>query len=432
MPQSGNLMNLTGCLVDDGRLKLERIVGAGAYGKLYKAIDFSSSSSSSSSSSPPSTTFYAVKCLRKPSPRSKDAKFQDRERSLHRSVSSHPNIVTLHRHFNDREHVFLVLDFCPGGDLFHAITDGDYHRKPELIKSTFISLIDAVRFCHERGVYHRDLKPENVLLKEAGGSPFIADFGLATQSKISRDADCGSAAYMTPESFGCASSAYCPAQSDAWALCITLINLVTAMNPWHGAQPSDARWNSFKADPDYLREILPISPELNELLGQCFRIDPAARPSLTQLCDEVQAMEELWMSDADLQRAPPGVRRAAGWMVPSAGAYDPSDYSCPTGLHATPSTSGSGYSSLDGRRPRPAGLEPQHLDVPALKAFPSRSAPHSSATASSNPQGPTHLLRLDLPSLSVSESSFGAQQHRTPDGPGKFKRFMRRLGVWRK
>ncbi|KAJ7020908.1 kinase-like domain-containing protein, partial [Mycena alexandri] len=300
--QSGTLLNLTGHIVDDGRLHLVRPIGAGAFGRIYKALDTTSPASS--------PTFYAVKCLRRPSLRSHDAKFQDRERALHRRVSAHPNIVTLHRHFSDSKHVFLVLDLCVGGDMFAAIMDGVYRRNTALIKHTFASLIDAVRFCHVRGVYHRDLKPENVLVNYKGGDALIADFGLCTDSKVSHDVDCGSGSYMAPESFGSASSSYRPQDSDTWALCIILINLVTAMNPWHTAQSTDGRWNAFMADPDFLREILPISHSLNELLQRCFRIDPARRPTLTELRHEVLGMNHLFMSDADLLKASPGVRRA--------------------------------------------------------------------------------------------------------------------------
>ncbi|KAJ7183673.1 kinase-like domain-containing protein, partial [Mycena filopes] len=301
--QSGTLQNLTGTIVDEGRLELVRPIGAGAFGRLYQALDTTSPAFS--------PTFYAVKCLRRPDLGSHEARFQDRERALHRRVSVHPNVVTLHRHFTDATHAFFVLDLCASGDMFGAIMDGVYHRKTTLIKNTFASLVDAVRFCHRRGVFHRDLKPENVLVNSKGGDARIADFGLATDVKVSRDVDCGSGSYMAPESFGAVSSQYRPQHSDTWALCIILINLVTSMNPWHSAQAADSRWNAFTADPhNFLREILPISRSLNALLQRCFHLDPARRPSLTELRHAVLNMKDLYMSDADLLKASPGVRRA--------------------------------------------------------------------------------------------------------------------------
>ncbi|KAJ7107023.1 kinase-like domain-containing protein [Mycena epipterygia] len=431
MSQSGTLRNLTGCIVDDGRLELISIVGAGAYGKLYKALDITSPSSS--------PTYFAVKCLRRPALRSKDAKFQQREYGLHRRMSDHPNIVTLHRHFVDAKHVFMVMDFCSGGDMYRAINNDVYRKDAELIKRTFVSLVDAVRVCHDRGVYHRDLKPENVLL-DSEGRALLADFGLSTKSTVSRDMGCGSGSYMTPESFSSASSSYCPQHSDVWALCIILVNLVSSMNPWHSAQASDHRWNSFMADPDFLREILPISRPLNELLTRCFRTDPARRPSLAQLRHEVLTLPELFMSDADLKMASPGVRRAAGYVMPDVADFDPSDYSSGSDSIGA-STSGGGYSSLDADIGRPvqflapAGLAPSTpsaagsslLSVPAPGPASSLKVPFASSDVSSvaESDGPltpqAHVV--DLPSVSSGE-----QQNVVPgSGKGKFKRFVRRL-----
>ncbi|KAJ7606743.1 kinase-like domain-containing protein [Mycena polygramma] len=298
---SETLPNLTGTLVDDGRLELLKIIGAGAFGITYKARVTTT----------PSPTFYAVKCLKKPA-NSQEADFQAREHALHRRVSRHPNVVGVRRHFTDEQHVFIVMELCEGGDMHGAIVDGVYRRNPELIKRTFADLIDGVRFCHSVGVYHRDLKPANVLVNASGGRPLIADFGLSTASRMSRELGCGSPGYMSPESFKPASKSapsnpYCPAHSDAWALAVILINLVTAQNPWEAAKAEDRRWNGFLADPDFLREILPVSRPLQELLKRCFDLNPALRPTLTQLRAEVLALPELFMSAADLEKASPGL-----------------------------------------------------------------------------------------------------------------------------
>ncbi|KAJ7830428.1 kinase-like domain-containing protein [Mycena olivaceomarginata] len=448
--QSGTLPNLAGTIVDGGRLELVNTIGAGAYGRLYKARDVVSSSSSSSSSS---STFYAVKCLKLPGPRA---------HATHRRVSCHPNVVTLHRHFVDPEHVYLVMDLCTGGDMYGAILDGVYHGQTELIKRTFASLVDAVRFCHSRGVYHRDLKPENVLVDHEGGNPLIADFGLSTESKLSRDNLLARPLRHTT-----------PQHSDAWALCIILVNLVTAMNPWYTAQPSDTRWRAFTADTgSYLREIIPISRPLNELLSRCFRTNPRHRPALGLLQHEILCMDELMMSEADLRNASPGVRRAAGIAVPRAGAtaypYDPSD--CSSG-------SSSGYSSLDaslGRLvnlPEPAGLAPvaahSHLltvpvpasrrhrrpqPVPSASKVPFASPADRDLSSEAESDGPitpqAHLVQLPTCPLArmriripTTDTSAGVAIVTVdnvdvigkPRGkPGKLRRFVRRLRVWRK
>ncbi|KAJ7680076.1 kinase-like domain-containing protein [Mycena rosella] len=439
MPVSGTLRNLTGCVVDDGRLRLVKPVGAGAYGKIYQARDTSS----------PSASFYAVKCLLRPDSRSKDGKFQDRERVLHRRVSGHPNIVTFHRHFHDARHMFIVLDYCPGGNMYKAIINGIYHGKAALIKRTFASLMDAVSWCHERGVYHRDLKPENILVNYEGGAPLLADFGLCTPSKVSRDMECGTGSYMTPESFGAVSSFYSPKQSDLWALSVTLVNLTTAMNPWNTAQSTDSRWSSFLADPDFLREILPISRPLSDLLTRCFRLIPACRPLIADMRKELLVMPSLFMSAEDLMKASPGVRRAAGCPEPTSAEYDSSDYSSPS-ESSNMTTSGSGYSSIDELAVRsvdlliPAGLgRGSFLSVPVLHSstpprsfvskVPTRVDLSSTAASSSDRPLTSHSHVVELPSVSASlASDVPESAPETSAKAGKFKRFLRRLRVWRK
>jgi serine/threonine protein kinase len=94
-----------------------------------------------------------------------------------------PSIVSSRRAF----YVFYVYDLC-AGDLHSVIKKVAFFREDELIKRVFVQIIDALEYCHARGVYHRDLKPENILVSAHSGDidVFVADFGLATTSKMTR------------------------------------------------------------------------------------------------------------------------------------------------------------------------------------------------------------------------------------------------------
>ncbi|KAJ7651182.1 kinase-like domain-containing protein [Roridomyces roridus] len=325
MPSPNRLPNLTGRIVDDGSLQLEKLVGAGSFGNLYQACDTestrprpsswasSSSASSTPSSSSSSSRVFAVKCLSRPNLDRRDAKLNELERCLHRRVSIHPNIVTFHRSFVDDEHEYFVMDFHGAGDMYHAIDDYVYHKDTPLIKSTFAGIVDAVLFCHRQGVYHRDIKPDNILVDIVGRNPRLTDFGLATTSVVSETLT-GTKAYMPPESF---QSAYYPEDCDAWALSITLINLVTRHWPWKSTDLF--RRTSFKqylASPEsYLRDSLPISRPLVDLLTRSLRLDSRERLSIEDFASEVQKMDELFIDDADLVQAPVQVHRAAHCSV---------------------------------------------------------------------------------------------------------------------
>lgn len=71
----------------------------------------------------------------------------------------------------------MVLEYVNGGELFDKIAlKGKLSEKEG--RKLFQQLMDAVSYCHEKGVYHRDLKPENVLV-DAKGNIKVSDFGLS-------------------------------------------------------------------------------------------------------------------------------------------------------------------------------------------------------------------------------------------------------------
>ena len=170
-----------------GRYQLTDILGVGAYGTVYQARDVETG------------TQYAVKALNKIGLDPRQKRFQEREISLHYRASQHSNVVAMEKIVETPECNYVVLEYCPEGDLFSKITeDGDYVGKDQKARAAFLQILDAVRFCHASGIYHRDLKPENILVKNNGWTVKLADFGLATQDRITSDFGCGSTFYMSP------------------------------------------------------------------------------------------------------------------------------------------------------------------------------------------------------------------------------------------
>ena len=171
-------------------LEITGILGTGACGIVYSAMKHSDQNR------------YAIKALSKkhkcgaPLDR-RERKFQSREIKLHYAASSHPNVVSMLRIMDDPECIYILLQYCPDGDLFSNITEmGRFVGNDYLIRVTFLQLLSAVQHCHKLGIYHRDLKPENILLD--GTQVFLADFGLATTDSESDEHGCGSSSYMSP------------------------------------------------------------------------------------------------------------------------------------------------------------------------------------------------------------------------------------------
>lgn len=171
----------------DGNLELLSVLGIGAYGVVYQAMDIYTCAP------------YAVKALPKDGLDARQMRFQQREIALHMEASGHRNIVSLIKVLDTPECTYVVLEYCPEGDLFTNITElGHYVGDEYLAKRVFLQLLDAVEYCHKLGIYHRDLKPENVLVSNRGMEVKLADFGLATTESYTGDYGCGSTFYMSP------------------------------------------------------------------------------------------------------------------------------------------------------------------------------------------------------------------------------------------
>jgi tRNA A-37 threonylcarbamoyl transferase component Bud32 len=113
--------------------------------------------------------------------------------------AQHPFIINLHFAFQTPDHLYMILDYCPGGDFSYHIAR---HLFEEDEAKFFIAeLILAIEHLHNMDIIYRDLKPDNILI-DSQGHIKLADFGLAKENvsdnKIAQSF-CGSPAYLTPE-----------------------------------------------------------------------------------------------------------------------------------------------------------------------------------------------------------------------------------------
>lgn len=190
--------DLLGHTIDAGRLKLVETLGEGAYGVVYRAVE-QHTAASSSSSKKKAPNQYAVKVLLKADGASIEGECQSREIVTHKIASEHPNVLTLHDVLEEGRFIFLVLDFCAGGDMYGAVVERHaYCEDDALVKSVFVQILDAVQSCHDQGIYHRDIKPDNIFVNADDSKVFLGDFGLATDVEISSAFSCGSSFYMSP------------------------------------------------------------------------------------------------------------------------------------------------------------------------------------------------------------------------------------------
>ena len=292
-----------------GRYFVESRIGGGTFGDVYRVIDLESSLQ---------VDGYVRRVMkvidvadpnppRIPPPNYVNHRlsYANREVYYHCLVSSHPNIVTLHEWFliANREEMFLILDYCPGGDLQTYITKGrnPFAGDDRRMKQIILQICDAVDFIHSKGIFHKDLKPQNILISRDGWKVFLCDFGLATD--VRTDArEGGTTPYMSPggkphlsyfprlltylaELLG-KQGFYCPRRTDTWTLGIIILNML-GLSPWDGASVSSRRFRNFMLVDDHLLRARPISPEANDLIRDILRFHPELRLSIPEISSRV-------------------------------------------------------------------------------------------------------------------------------------------------
>ena len=245
---------------------------------------------------------------------------------------NHPNVVLIKDFGEDASYVYIVMEFCPGGQLLDLITrrsEGKARAKRASASSprsrqkwahggeeafdfyTELEACDivrtvagALRYCHSKGIVHRDLKPENLLLTEApgpdgsrGGKSVIklADFGFAAVDRgagESLERRCGSPAYVAPEIlFGRRYGA----KVDVWSLGVIAFALLTGCLPFGADDGTSAARKTLyarikRADFDF-REHPHVSKRARRFLRRLLVVDPRERVSIEE------ALQLPWLRD---------------------------------------------------------------------------------------------------------------------------------------
>ncbi|XP_010275895.1 PREDICTED: CBL-interacting protein kinase 23-like isoform X2 [Nelumbo nucifera] len=161
----------------------------------------------------------------------------------------HPNVTRMYEVMASKTKIYIVLEFVNGGELFDKIASHGRLKEDEARKY-FQQLINAVDYCHSRGVFHRDLKPENLLL-DANGVLKVSDFGLSAVSQQVREdgllhTTCGTPNYVAPEVIN--NKGYDGAKADLWSCGVILFVLMAGYLPFEDSNLMQLYKKIFKAD----------------------------------------------------------------------------------------------------------------------------------------------------------------------------------------
>ncbi|KAM0037941.1 putative protein kinase CAMK-CAMKL-CHK1 family [Helianthus debilis subsp. tardiflorus] len=145
----------------------------------------------------------------------------------------HPNVVRLYEVIGTPLDVYVILEYVNGGNLFDKIVEHGRMNEDEA-RYYFQQLINAVDYCHSRGIYHRDLKPKNLLL-DASGNLKVTDFvSSALAQQVGADGllhtKCGTTNYVSPEVLS--DRGYDGAAADLWSCGVILFELLAGYMPF--------------------------------------------------------------------------------------------------------------------------------------------------------------------------------------------------------
>lgn len=146
---------------------------------------------------------------------------------------NHPNVLKIMEVMASKTKIYIVLEYVAGGELFDKIAKLGRFKEDEARKY-FQQLINAVDYCHSRGVFHRDLKPENLLM-DSYGMLKVSDFGLSAFSKQLRGdgllhTACGTPNYVAPEVLK--DKGYDGTSADIWSCGVILFVLLAGYLPF--------------------------------------------------------------------------------------------------------------------------------------------------------------------------------------------------------
>uniref|UniRef100_H2LIY4 Serine/threonine-protein kinase PLK n=1 Tax=Oryzias latipes TaxID=8090 RepID=H2LIY4_ORYLA len=243
-----------------------KVLGKGGFAKCYEMTDLSTSK------------VYAAKIIpharvSKPHQREKI----DREIELHRALN-HRHVVHFYHHFEDKENIYILLEYCSRKSLAHILKARKVLTEPE-VRYYLRQIVSGLKYLHEQEILHRDLKLGNFFVSESMELK-VGDFGLAAKLEPvgnRRKTICGTPNYLSPEvlnkqGHGC--------ESDIWALGCVMYTMLLGRPPFETTNLKE----TYKCIRE-ARYSLPssLSPQAKQLISSLLAKIPEDRPNLDHI-----------------------------------------------------------------------------------------------------------------------------------------------------
>ncbi|XP_061280899.1 serine/threonine-protein kinase Nek1 isoform X6 [Bos javanicus] len=196
----------------------------------------------------------------------------------------HPNIVQYRESFEENGSLYIVMDYCEGGDLFKRINaqKGVLFQEDQIL-DWFVQICLALKHVHDRKILHRDIKSQNIFLTR-DGTIQLGDFGIARvlNSTVELARTCiGTPYYLSPEI--CENKPY-NNKSDIWALGCVLYEMCTLKHAFEAGNMKNLVLKIISGS--FPPVSLHYSYDLRSLLSQLFKRNPRDRPSVNSILEK--------------------------------------------------------------------------------------------------------------------------------------------------
>ncbi|MEM7350372.1 MAG: serine/threonine-protein kinase [Acidobacteriota bacterium] len=249
----------------DGRYELQKELGAGATGVVFKAYDKVLG------------VQIAIKVLKGDLATHEEALERFRQEIVLSRDIGHPNILRVYHLGQSDGKAYLTMQLVEGPTLAQLIIDQAPFPEAR-VRALGSRLAEALAAAHARQVLHRDIKPQNILVGE-GDTPFLTDFGLARvigRPGITRGGlFLGTPYYTSPEQ---ADLRPLDERSDIYALGLLLFEMAVGRRPFEADSTAEVLMMHRTATPPRPDALRPeLAPDLTATILRCLEKEPAMR-----------------------------------------------------------------------------------------------------------------------------------------------------------
>jgi len=303
------------------RFRIEKLLGEGGMGKVYKALDKELGRT------------VALKTLQPELTKDPSVILRFKQELLLASKISHKNILRIHD-LSEWEGVkFITMAFIEGNDLNQLLKE---ERPFPIERSLKIArqLCEALDAAHSEGVVHRDFKPHNILVGK-NDHVYVSDFGLATSLETAKlgmtrtGAFVGTPRYMSPEHV---EGKQIDSRSDLYSFGLVFYEMVAGELPFASESTWQVMYQRVNEQPNDIKLVDPDVPDnVARIIMHCLEREPADRyQSARDIIADIDAGRSPEMSVTSINRTPSSGRsvqitipvvQKRWWYVAAAGAF---------------------------------------------------------------------------------------------------------------